>query len=295
MNTPDHERKAEAENEISPEGKKSPFVLRDDAADREAELAQRVNDDAKIANIRASILKPMSISNERPKTFADTLEPTNFDVGNVKIWKLKDDTSVFVRENIPHNEETLDSIEASARDGERLFGKISREYGIRVVGMHIKREKNVEGNDAVFTFVDAIDGENLAKKQSLPQEAKGELEDMYASLARYYGDSWRNDLPYWGDCRSDQFVYGKKFGETRDHLYIVDVDSKFFRKGEDRFSTIDAALGSLCGELIENERKFDPPVRLEKGRRELLRVINEILEKEPDLHMIAEARDWLLS
>lgn len=294
MNTPNYPQLAN-ENESTPSGPaKSSFVIQDGSADWAAESKQREQDEKTINTIRSSLAQPMS-TNEQATAFANTLEPTDFDVGNVRIWRKRNDPSVFVRESIIHDGETLDSLERDARNGEILFNNMTKNYDIRVVSMETKREKNSEGNDAIFTIVDAIDGKNLAKIQSLPTEAENELEQLYVSLAHYYGDAWRDDLPYWGDCRSDQFVYGKKHGESGNHLYVVDVDSKFYRKGEDRFSTIDAALGSLCGELIENERKFNPPVRLQHARTELLRVINEILAKEPTLDMIVEARTWLLS
>jgi hypothetical protein len=83
------------------------------------------------------------------------------------------------------------------------------------------------------------------------------------------------------------------------HLVIeraaVDVDPQFYREGDDKFRTIEAALGSLCGELVEIERKFNPPIRLQAARAKLLGIIDEILAKEPELKMIIEAKSWLQS
>jgi len=252
---------------------------------------QRWKDEQKIAQIRSSLSRPHTESIK--KSFADSLKPTDFDVGNVNIWQIENDPSTLVRESKIGDGETLDTLEASIREGEELFADM-RKRGIKVVSMKSRRELNKEGKEAIFTLVDKIDGKNLSKIEILPMEAKGELDALYLSLGQHYFDAWKQGLHYWGDCRSDQFVYGNKYGEKDKHFIVVDVDPKFYQEGEDTFATIEAALGSLCGELLENERKFKPVVRLQAARDKLLSIIDEILMKEPDLKMIQEARAWLL-
>ena len=236
------------------------------------------------------------------QSFADSLKPTDFDVGNVNIWQLEKDPSTLVRESKVGEGETLDTLEAAIHEGESLFADMRDTYGIKVVSMSSKREKNKEGKEAIFTFVDKIEGKNLSKIESLPMEAKDELEVLYLSLGQHYYDAWKSKYEtnrgkdqkkYWGDCRSDQFVYGNKQGEKDKHFFVVDVDPKFYREGDDKFATIEAALGSLCGDLLENERKFQPKVRLQRARDTLMRIIDEILQEEPDLKMITEAKTWL--
>lgn len=261
--------------------------------DRLTEQGQREIDEIKITDIRASLSKPMTNAEPAYQSFADSLQPTNFDVGNVTIWQPKNDPSTLVRESKIGEDETLETLEASIREGEALFANMRDTYGIKVVSMNSRREKNKEGKEKIFTLVDKIEGKNLSKIESLPMQAKDDLEALYLSLGQHYYDAWKQGLKYWGDCRSDQFVYGNKYGEKDKHFFVVDVDPKFYREGDDKFSTVEAALGSLCHELLENERKFQPKVRFQAARDRLLRIIDEILKEEPDLKMILEAKTWL--
>lgn len=262
------------------------------------------NTAGKIAGISPSFLNPEANAEPVDQSFAASLRPTNFDVGNVNIWQLENDPSVLVRESKIGEGETLDTLEASTYEAETLFAEMRAKYGIRVISMSSRREKNKEGKETIFTLVDKIEGKNLSKIESLPVEAKDELEALYLSLGQHYYDAWKSKYEaggiksskkFWGDCRSDQFVYGNKYGEKDKHFYAVDVDPQFYREGDDKFRTIEAALGSLCGELVENERKFSPPIRLQAARAKLLGIINEILAKEPELKMIIEAKSWLQS
>lgn len=225
--------------------------------------------------------------------FSDMLKPTNFDVGNVRIWELKDKPGTLVRENMVAEGQTLEDLEQSIEDGEALFAEMRDKYGIHVVSMHSMREKNPEGKKAIFTIVDKIDGLNLSKMENLPTESKSELEALYLSLGRHYEDAWKQKTKFWSDCRSDQFVYGNKKDEQEKHFFVVDVDPKFNKEGDNEFDTIEAALGSLCHDLLENEQKFTPKVRFEKARGELLKIIEKMLEERPGQQLIIEARAWL--
>lgn len=124
---------------------------------------------------------------------AESLEPTDFDAQTIRIWRIIDDPSVFVRESIIDKSDgkTIDEIEKSMRKAQKSFADLQEKYGIKVVSMDVKREKNVEGNEAVFTVVDAIDGNDVSKLKKLPQEAREELEELYLSLAQYYYDASR--------------------------------------------------------------------------------------------------------
>lgn len=275
--------------------------IEDSKKDRLAERNLQIRDQTQIAEIRASLLKPMNNIESTQRSFADLLKPTDFDVGNVNIWQLENDSSTLVRESKIDEGETLESLEAAIREGEVSFADMRDTYGIKVVSMKSRRDKNKQGKEAIFTLVDKIEGKNLSKVESLPTVAKDDLENLYLSLGQHYFDAWKSKFDagsdrkqYWGDCRSDQFVYGNRYGEKDKHFFIVDVDPKFYREGDDKFATIEAALGSLCGELIESERKFNPPIRLEAARTKLLDIIDEILRVEPNLKMIQEAREWLL-
>lgn len=262
-----------------------PAIAAQDQRDKGAEIAKRAEESQRILAIRENL--------GVASTFSDSLQPTTFDARNIRLWKLKDDPTKLVREGKTKEGQTVDNLERSIREGEALFEEMHNKYGIRVVSMKSTREKNKEGNDAIFTVVDKIEGQNLSEIQELPEEAKDELESLYVSLGQHYCDAWKDKLQYWGDGRSDQFVYGAKHGEKDKHFYLTDVDPEFYREGDDKWRTIEAALGSVCHDLVENENKFDPKVRFQKARESLLRIVDKMLETNPHWNMLAEAKGWL--
>lgn len=247
-----------------------------------------------IALMRERYRPPMETeSHGSDRAFADRLQPTGFDARNIDLWQIKDDPARLARENRPAEGQSLDDLEGSIREGEAFFAQMRDKYGIRVVAMEIRREKNVAGQETVFTLVDKIDGQNLSEMKELPAEAKDELEQLYVSLGRYYDDARKQQRKFWGDARSDQFVYGSKDGETDEHFYLTDVDPEFYREGEDEWHTIEAVMGSVSHDLVENEAKFGGGMRLEKAREKMLCIIDEMLKENFDQPMLVEARGWL--
>ncbi len=225
--------------------------------------------------------------------FADSLRPTTFDARNTILWTQDGHPEVLIRENRKTEDQTLDEQEALLRESEQHFAHMRDHYQIPVIAMRHTRALNKEGVATLFTIVDKIDGNNLAAIEHLPSEAAPALEQLYLSLAHYYHDAWKNNSIYWGDCRSDQFAYGHKHGETQDQFYLVDVDPEFYKEGDDAWHTIEAVVGSLCHDLIEHEGRFVPPVRFDLARAQLLEIISEILTMHPEAHMLEEAKGWL--
>ena len=43
-------------------------------------------------------------------------------------------------------------------------------------------------------------------------------------MVRYYADRYRTGGDYWWDFHDDQFVFGHKDKETKDQIYLVDVE-----------------------------------------------------------------------
>jgi hypothetical protein len=161
------------------------------------------NDTDNIAAIRRSL----GLAESTDQSFAASLRPTNFDVGNVKIWQLESDPSVLVRESKIGEGETLDALEASTHEAETLFAEMRAKYGIRVISMSSRREKNKEGKETMFTLVDKIEGKNLSKIESLPVEARDELEALYLSLGLHYYDAWKSKYEA-GGIKKQQEVLG---------------------------------------------------------------------------------------
>lgn len=240
-------------------------------------------------------VKETNLEEPKSESFAASLEPTNFDARNVRLWQPRGDSSKLVREMGVADGQTIETLEKSMSEGKFLFELLRDKYGLKVVSMDTRVDKNIEGQEVVFTTVDKIGGQNLFEVKNLPEEAKEELEALHISLGHYYSDAWKQKLKYWGDARSDQFVYGSKDKEKENHFYLTDVDPEFYQEGDDKWHTIEAVLGSVCHDLIENESKFEPKVRFDRARQELLKIVDEILTKEPDKKMLIEAKGWLES
>lgn len=236
---------------------------------------------------------PRKIEEPASPAFAALLRPTRFDARNVRLYELSNDPAKLVRENRMQEGHTLDALEQSIRDAKAHFEAMSSTYGIHVVSIAIKREKNNTGDDAVFTVVDKIEGQNLSDIVHVPAEAMEELEALYIALGTYYYDAWKHGLQYWGDGRSDQFVYGAKYGEQEKHFYLTDVDPEFYRDGDDQWHTLEAAVGSVCHDLLESERKGTPKIRFHKARAVLLDIVTNMLQENPHWSMLVEARGWL--
>lgn len=228
-------------------------------------------------------------------SFAASLRPTAFDARHIKLWEIETDPTILARENILAEGQTLEQLEDRLQKGEKLFEVLQTKYRIRIVPFHFVREKNQAGQETIFTLVEKIDGLNLSEIASLPSEAKEELETLYCNLAQYYGDMWKQKLPFWGDARSDQFVYGSRPSEAEKHFYITDVDPEFYREGEDEWHTLEAVIGSICRDLIDNEHKFGSEVRFHAARNRLLHLVQDLLAENSNQPMLVEAQGWLTS
>lgn len=196
---------------------------------------------------------------------------------------------ILVRERVVSDAEA-ETMMAAFDESKELFEKLRDEYGVRVVAMEHLGGKNEEGETVIFNMVDRIEGQDLEKIESLPLEARDELEDLYKSLTKYYGRSWKENLKYWSDCNNSQFVYGNKYGEKDRHFYLVDVEAHFHRPGENELFPVSWPIVQICRGIADAEKKLGANTRLEAARIELSALVEEMLEREPDSAPLLEAR-----
>ena len=225
--------------------------------------------------------------------FKESLKPTNYDSRMVKIRELKSQKDILIREHELEEGEDLNELIKSHSEGKKLFEKMSSEYGIKMVSMNSIIGKNEEGKTAFFTIVDKIEGENLSKVENLPTKAEEELNALYCSLGQHYYDAWKQKSKYWADGNNSQFIYGHKYGEKDDHFFLVDIDARFFRQGENELFPIEWLVRNICEGLVKAENKFQPKISLKEARDKLLGIISEMQEDKPDDEWLLKARNLL--
>ena len=82
--------------------------------------------------------------------FSDSLLPTDYDARSVKIWALKNHPDKLIRERIIQEGENVDALKKTFRESQELFGRMSTEYGVPIVSMSSKIDRNKQGQEAVF-------------------------------------------------------------------------------------------------------------------------------------------------
>jgi hypothetical protein len=225
--------------------------------------------------------------------YKDTLEPTNYDSRTVDIRKVKNNSGILIREHKLLKNENLTNIAKETLEGEKSFNDLSKNYGVKIIDMNSVIGKNEKGDLTIFTTVEKINGKDLSYIKYLPTEAKNELDALHQSLGRHYYDAWKNNTSYWADCNNGQFVYGNKDGEIDKHFYVVDVGAEFYRQGEKKYHPLEWVLHNTIDGLIKSEGKFKPRVRLDKARKELLEIVNEMLQKKPDDKWLLKSKSML--
>lgn len=159
-------------------------------------------------------------------------------------------------------------------------------YGIKTVSMDYVVGQNEKGELKLFTIVDRINGENLKDIKILPTEAKKEFDSIYAALAQHYLDAYINKNDYWRDSANRQFVYGRKYGEKEDHVYLVDVDPEinvYDEQGEREFNEeLFYCLEKICEDMLMVEQKFNSPLKLSQSREKFAEIIEKISKEKPE-------------
>ena len=109
-------------------------------------------------------------------------------------------------------------------------------------------------------------------------------------MVRYYADRYRTGGDYWWDFHDDQFVFSHKDKETKDQIYLVDVEP-YMREANPRNKGSEDVLRRISDvfELSkESEKKFSKPARFAHTRDVLKRALKGI--REEDQHSFSAER-----
>ena len=103
-----------------------------------------------------------------------------------------------------------------------LYAELRDVYGVQMPNVTYKLGSDTNGNQGYFRRSEPVHGKNLA--QVLAHVPSDQLEAHYVSLAHYYGDKAKSDGDYPLDIANDQFMYGRREGDTVDKIYLVDQE-----------------------------------------------------------------------
>ena len=148
--------------------------------------------------------------------------------------------------------------------------------------------KDDEAKTVTFTIVDNIIGENLEDTKQFSTELVGEMDNFFYSLALYYNDRFDMRTEYLADLGNAQFVYGHKFNEAENHIYLVNVDpgfqESFFGEG-DKEGIYEEDFEETIEHLLKNmariETKFSPRVEFTRARQVIVELKNKIIQERP--------------
>lgn len=105
---------------------------------------------------------------------------------------------------------------------EHLFEEIEEKYGILVPASFF-----VGRDNSANSIVDKIEGKNLAQA-NVSNEIVPQVQKLYASVAKYFLDKLMYGGFYLTDINNpNQYVYGRKRGESEDKIYLIDTDLSF--------------------------------------------------------------------
>lgn len=218
--------------------------------------------------------------------FKEILEPSGL---SHKINQLKNRPDKLVRQIklIDRHHGAYTSKEALEKEinhfkrGFAVFRNLEHRYGIAVPEMDLLVGKDNDENIAMFTVIDKIIGEDLWDIKNLPPSAKDEFERFLSAVARHYFDTYQEGGDYWWDFYEAQIVYGHKFGEKNDKVYVVDTDPTFETYRKTRQTKYAFGLFNGFKRIINciktAEKKFSQPTKLQNTRN----ILSEIFAKIP--------------
>ena len=182
----------------------------------------------------------LSFNKETKKSFYSRLVPSDLDKGdtNREFFQYNDDPSKIIR--VDSLEELTDRYDNMVDPiklvelSKKLFSEVNTNYNIKVPA-EIILDKNIEDKDAVYIITDRVEGESIEKtfgKIERSSDFLEKLEDLYISISKYYLDKLKNKEAHLADLNNmSQYVYGKKKGDTKNEIYLVDTDL-YLNKGD---------------------------------------------------------------
>jgi hypothetical protein len=246
-------------------------------------------------------MEKMPHGDETP--FSDKLKPSDVS-GYHNKWKIdklnefEGDSEKIVRVEKFENLEKrfkgkLDIVEA-AQIASGLFRELEEVYGIKVPTQFVIG-KNEKGEKVVYQLVDKIEGKSLGEAPKTPEFVNA-VEKLYENISKYFLDKAEHGGFYLTDINAkNQYVYGKKKGETEDKMYLIDTDMYFHNGRAALYQTVEwltrhmGAMESSLEVVFEEARKniaafasreipFEKDTDAYKDVEEHLKVIQKFLD-----------------
>ncbi len=161
---------------------------------------------------------------------------------------------------------------ADHRHAKTYFDRLRDDYGMAIPDIDIVVGDDEDGQKTIFNVVDRIDGRNVEHTRRFSAEDVPEFEAFFVGLFSAYKDDITLERPYWSDFGEGQLVYGRRKGEDKDRVHIVDIQP--YMRAYDHRQASDARtflkeLFFIEGQMEHLEEKFPEGTRFEAARAKL--------------------------
>ena len=169
------------------------------------------------------------------------------------------------------------------KEGIRDIRELSERYGIALPAFEFVIGERSEDKINIFTVIDKIYGKSLVSIEKFSPEAKDELDKFYSSMAQYYFDKYKRGGSYFWDFKNSQFVYGHKKGEKEDKVYMVDIEPRSDKHGEqDNSFDILMRADNVLTDALGAGKRFDGVVKFDKTINTFKQNLEEISGSKDD-------------
>lgn len=205
----------------------------------------------------------------------------------IRHWRVSADDVYSL--NKKEREKILEKNVAEFKEGVRDIRELSERYGIALPTFEFVLGDRGGDKINIFTVIDKIDGESLQNVEKFPQEAKDKLDNFYKSMAQYYFDKYKEGGNYFWDFRNSQFIYGHKKGEKEDRVYMVDIEPRSDKHGEqDHSFDILMRAGFVLTEALDAAKRFEKGAKFDKTINTFKQNLNEISSKDDKIEKCIE-------
>lgn len=178
----------------------------------------------------------MTIESQNNLPFKDDLKPHSFNTifPYEHIRELQGNPAKLVRleqsRKIGKEEQLQDRLEKFGI-AKKLLAEIQNDYGIEVPTFDFVVARNPEeGRPEIYTVYDKIEGICIGDDlhEIAGRVPQSEIEKVCISLINYFSDKYKKGGYFLSDIvLVDQFVYGHKYGEKINKMYLIDVEPLF--------------------------------------------------------------------
>jgi len=199
-----------------------------------------------------------------------------------RISEIKEKPGWVIRESNIKPFETEDGEGYSLERWKSVFHLMRDVYNIAIPETQAIVGHDGHGHERMYLLTRKVEGVALDQAALLPSDAAHHVENFFRNLARYLVDQFHQGNEYYSDFKTEQLMYGRVSGESRDRVYLVDLDllssrydrvSEIYKRPEGRLSV---ELKILLEELNELSDKFYPKQNFDSARALIEEYIVEV-------------------